>query len=325
MNIKNLNNNNSTTSTNKTINKKYNDNNKANNTSYKRQLAKIKRQYQTQQNKQTQQTNTTNNDKTATNKNYLQNLLIDYITTNNIDNLQLLANTIVKKTLANYSKYSIDGMYLYNQYQISKKLTQVQQNYNKDNDKDILQALKDIQLKENCDIKDLKQVVLYSLIESTSKIDNATNNIDLIIKLAYKDINKYLYNQRTLNIGNKRPFDYSIEFLSDAGISLVNVNKTIQAYNNYDDDLLDNLYNINNYYNYDDELLTYQRQLIISIFNHLTKQQRQIIKYLSLGNSQRQVANKLNRNLSTIVRHLQAIRQIANNVKNEFDKKYQGV
>ena len=125
---------------NKTINKKYNDNNKANNTTYQRQIAKIKRQFDNTIDKQ----QTTNN---TTAKNYLQNLLIEYINTNNLTHLQKLANTIVKKTLANYSKYSIDGMYLYNQYQITKKLTQVQQNYNINNDDEYLTALKQIQLK----------------------------------------------------------------------------------------------------------------------------------------------------------------------------------
>lgn len=300
---------------NKTINKKYNDNNKANNTTYQRQIAKIKRQFDNTIDKQ----QTTNN---TTAKNYLQNLLIEYINTNNLTHLQKLANTIVKKTLANYSKYSIDGMYLYNQYQITKKLTQVQQNYNINNDDEYLTALKQIQLKENNDIKDLKQVVIYSLIESLTKIDNPLNNIDIIIKLAYKDINKYLYNQRTLNIGKARPFDYSIEFLTDSGISLVNVNKTIQTYNNYNEDMLDNLYNITTFYNYDNELVKHQRQLIIQIFNNLTKYQRQIIKYLTLGNSQRQIATKLNRNASNICRQIASIKQIATAIKNEYNKKY---
>ena len=125
---------------NKTINKKYNDNNKANNTTYQRQIAKIKRQFDNNIDKQ----QTTNN---TTAKNYLQNLLIEYINTNNLTHLQKLANTIVKKTLANYSKYSIDGMYLYNQYQITKKLTQFQQKYNINNDDEYLTALKQIQLK----------------------------------------------------------------------------------------------------------------------------------------------------------------------------------
>lgn len=304
------------------INKKYNDNNKANNTTYNRQLQKIKRQYQTQQNKQTQQTNTTNKDKATNNRQYLQNLLLDYINTNNISNLQSLANTIVKKTLSNYAKYSLDGMYLYKQSAISRKVQQVQNNYNINNDDEILTALKQIQLKENCDIKDLKQVVLLSLIDNIQNNDNINNDIDAIIKDAYKSINKYLYSQRTLNIGKARPFDYSIEYLCDNGISLVNVRQTILAYNNYNEDILDNLYNIDNFYNFDSDNIQYQRQLILKIFNSLTKYQKSIIKYLTCGDSIRQVAKKLNRNHTTIMRQLATIRQVATTIKNDFDKIY---
>lgn len=308
MNNKNLNNNNSTTSTNKTINKRYNDNSKNNNTTYNRQLNKINNatKQQTQQNK---------------NKNYLQDLLINYLDKQDNLDLQDLANTITSATLNNYSKNSNDGRYLKNQLAITKKLARVQRNYSINSDDEYLDALKQLLKQENQDIKDLVSEVKLSLYENSINIDNAKNNIDLIIKLAYNSINSYLWHQRTLKI-NDRPFTYSLEYLTENGINLVDVRGTIIAYTNYNEDLLDNLYNINNYYNYDTEKLTYQRKLIITLFNKFTKYQRQIIKYLSCGDSVRQIAKKLNRTSTPIQKQITIIRQIAKSVKSEFDKIY---
>ena len=59
-----------------------------------------------------------------------------------------------------------------------------------------------------------------------------------------------------------------------------------------------------------------RKQLIKQILAHLTPLQKQIAKMLALGNSQRQIATKLNRAVSTINEHINNIRKIANKIKN---------
>ena len=259
--------------------------------------------------------NSANNAQNTQNK--LQELLNNYKKNNNIFDLQKVANIIVKATLNNYAKYSNDGLYLKSQCKITNKLTHLQElattNNNQINFDELHQAQQQVLKIENQDIKDLKQVVLLSLLDSITHKEQDNN---IIIKSAYKNINKYLYEQRTLNIGKKRPFDYSLQYLTDNGIMLVNVRKNILAITkNTNFDILDNIYNISNFDNFDSEKIEQDRTLLLNIFAHLTPLQKSICKMLACGDSQRQIASKLNRVVSTINEHIKNIKKIANQIK----------
>jgi len=225
------------------------------------------------------QTDTTDTiSKPKTNKDYLQNLIIDFVNTNDTDKLYLFARTIVKKSMINYAKTNDDGFYL---YKCSKNPNTTNQ-----------------------DIKDLKQVVVLSVIEN---IANNIKDINKIVKDSFKQINTYLYNQRSIKI-SCRPYDYSLEELEENGIHLVNVRKGITQIFKEDSYNCEELETNN-------QTRLNQQKTILKVLRELTPLQKTIAKLLALGKSQRQIATKLNRSVSTINQHISNIRKIANNIK----------
>lgn len=225
------------------------------------------------------QTDTT--DKQPTNKDYLQNLLKDFIKDNDTDKLYQLARIIVKKTMINYAKTSDDGFYL---YKCSKNPNT-----------------------QNQDIKDLKQTCLLSIIESLA------NNTDTnkIIKKAYNDVNNYLYHQRSIRISNKS-YDYSIEELEENGVHLVNIRKGIAQF--FKEDTY-NMYELET----DNQTRLNQQKLILKVLRELTPLQKTIAKLLALGYSQVQISKKINRCRATIQEHIKYIKKKANQIKENFD------
>lgn len=222
------------------------------------------------------QTDTT--DKPTTNKDYLQNLIIDYINNQDTDKLYQYARTIVKKSMINYAKTSDDGFYL---YKCSKNPNT-----------------------QNQDIKDLKQVVILSVIEN---IANNIKDINQIVKDSFKQINSYLYNQRSIKI-SCRPFDYSLEELEENGTHFVNVRKGITSI--FKEDCY-NMYELET----NNQTRLNQQKTILKVLRELTPLQKTITKLLALGYSNHQIATKLNRNRKTIIEHIKAIRNKANKIK----------
>ena len=212
-------------------------------------------------------------------KNYLQQQLLQYLIDNNYEHLYNIAYIVVKKTIFNYAKRaSSQSIYLYTQARY--KHTQ------------------------NADIQDLKSECIFSILQALKNNENDTTNI---IKQAFRQVNKYLYNMRSVQISN-RPYQYSIEELTDNGIQLIEVRKGIcQLVKDTDNYIFDN--------DTDNEKRLQDRKTIQKILACLTPLQKQIAKMLALGNSQRQIATKLRRAVSTINEHINNIRKIANKIQ----------
>ena len=211
-------------------------------------------------------------------KNYLQQQLVQYLIDNDTEHLNNIAYIIVKKTMFTYSKTSSQGGYLYTQAR--HKHTQ------------------------NADVQDLKSECIFAILQALKNNDNDTTNI---IKQAFRQVNDYLYSLRSIQVSN-RPYQYSIEELTDNGTQLVEIRKGIvQLVNDTDNYIFDN--------DTDNEKRIQDRKTIQKILAYLTPLQKQIAKMLALGDSQRQIATKLNRAVSTINQHINNIRKIANKLQ----------
>ena len=230
--------------------------------------------------KTNQQTNNKTNEKQqGVAKRYLQQELVQYLIDHDTEHLSNIAYIIVKKTMFTYSKTSSQGEYLYTQARYKKT--------------------------QNQDIQDLKSECIFAILQALKDNDNDTTNI---IKQAFRQVNNYLYSMRSIQIST-RPYQYSIEELTENGIQLVEVRKGIcQLVKDTDNYIFDN--------DTENEKRIQDRKLIQQILAHLTPLQKQIAKMLALGNSQRQIATKLNRAVSTINQHIDNIRKIANKIKN---------
>lgn len=231
---------------------------------------------QQQPNNQTQQ---------KSGKTILQELLKQYVITQNCEHLQIVANTIAKKVLSKYAQTSTQGYYLW------------QQSKNPNT--------------KNFDVLDLRQTAILSLLQN---IDNTMNNNDfnVIIRQCFRDVNNYLYSLRSIQIST-RPADYSIEYLTEQGIQLVKINSTICKLLKEDDDI----YNIEE----DDNTLRDRRTLVKAILRELTPLQKQVAKMLAYGDSMHQIAKKTNRSYETIKSHLHYIRQKANKIQLQLNIK----
>lgn len=225
---------------------------------------------QQQPNNQTQQ---------KSGKTILQELLKQYVITQNCEHLQIVANTIARKVLSKYAQTSTQGYYLW------------QQSKNPNT--------------KNFDVLDLRQTAILSLLQN---IDNTINNNDfnIIIRQCFRDVNNYLYSLRSIQIST-RPADYSIEYLTEQGIQLVKINSTICKLLKEDDDI----YNIEE----DDNTLRDRRTLVKAILRELTPLQKQVAKMIAYGDSMHQIAKKTNRSYETIKSHLHYIRQKANKIQ----------
>lgn len=213
-------------------------------------------------------------------KNYLQNELMQYLLDKNTEHLNTIAYIIVKKTMFTYSKTSSQGRYLYTQAR-HKNTT-------------------------NQDIQDLKSECIYSILQQI--LQDGEQDANIIIKNAFRQVNNYLYTLRSIQISTKS-YQYSIEELTENGIQLVNIHNGICA-------LVKNDEYIDVDLDTDNEKRQQQQKLIKQILVYLTPLQKQITKMLALGNSQRQIATKLNRAVSTINEHINNIRKIANKIIN---------
>lgn len=221
------------------------------------------------------QTNTTNEKQQGIAKRYLQQELVQYLIDNNTEHLDNIAYIVVKKTIFNYAKTSSQGMYLYTQAR--HKHTQ------------------------NQDIQDLKQECIFALVKAIKEKELDTTDT---IRKAFRQVNNYLYSMRSIQIST-RPYQYSIEELTDNGIQLVEVRKGIcQLVKDTDNYIFDN--------DTDNEKRKQDRKILQKILALLTPLQKQVCKYLALGDSMQQIANKMNRSKSTIQTHIASIRKIAN-------------
>lgn len=231
---------------------------------------------QQQPNNQTQQ---------KSGKTILQELLKQYVITQNCEHLQIVANTIAKKVLSKYAQTSTQGYYLW------------QQSKNPNT--------------KNFDVLDLRQTAILSLLQN---IDNTINNNDfnIIIRQCFRDVNNYLYSLRSIQIST-RPADYSIEYLTEQGIQLVKINSTICKLLKEDDDI----YNIEE----NDNTLQGRRTLVKAILRELTPLQKQVAKMIAYGDSMHQIAKKTNRSYETIKSHLHYIRQKANKIQLQLNIK----
>lgn len=221
------------------------------------------------------QTNTTNKKQEGVQKRYLQQELVQYLIDNDTEHLNNIAYIIVKKTMFTYSKTSSQGEYLYTQARYKKT--------------------------QNQDIQDLKSECVFAILQALKDNDNDTTNI---IKQAFRQVNNYLYSMRSIQIST-RPYQYSIEELTDNGIQLVEVRKGIcQLVKDTDNYIIDN--------DTENEKRKQDRKTLQKILALLTPLQKQVCKYLALGDSMQQIANKMNRSKSTIQTHIASIRKIAN-------------
>lgn len=226
--------------------------------------------------------------KKATKKsNYLQDKLQEYTTTKNIDNLLYVAYVVVKKVCSKYATNNSQTMQL---YQASRNPFSKQQ-----------------------DIQDLRQVAVLSLYQDLTQ--NIILDYTKIFKNSFSNVNKYLYHLRGVKL-SCRPFDFSIEQLQANNKDIVfNVSKSINQ-----------IINNNEYYtdtdNTDPTNTDKKRQLINAIMLALTPTQKTIVKYLSKGYSQRQIASKLNRGVSTINEHIKNIRKVSENIANNQNYKF---
>lgn len=233
--------------------------------------------------KQQQQPNNQTQQKSG--KTILQELLKQYVITQNCEHLQIVANTIAKKVLSKYAQTSTQGYYLW------------QQSKNPNT--------------KNFDVLDLRQTAILSLLQN---IDDTMNNNDfnVIIRQCFRDVNNYLYSLRSIQIST-RPADYSIEYLTGKGIQLVKINSTICKLLKEDDDI----YNIEE----DDDTLQNKRILVKAILRELTPLQKQVAKMIAYGDSMHQIAKKTNRSYETIKSHLHYIRQKANKIQLQLNIK----
>lgn len=233
--------------------------------------------------KQQQQPNNQTQQKSG--KTILQELLKQYVITQNCEHLQIVANTIAKKVLSKYAQTSTQGYYLW------------QQSKNPNT--------------KNFDVLDLRQTAILSLLQN---IDNTINNNDfnIIIRQCFRDVNNYLYSLRSIQIST-RPADYSIEYLTEQGIQLVKINSTICKLLKEDDDI----YNIEE----NDNTLRDRRTLVKAILRELTPLQKQVAKMIAYGDSMHQIAKKTNRSYETIKSHLHYIRQKANKIQLQLNIK----
>lgn len=224
------------------------------------------------------------------NKQYLQNLLLEYVQTKDINKLLYVGYVVVKKVCLKYAPNNTQTMQLYNDSRHPNT--------------------------QNADIKDLRQVAIYSMLEQLHQqkdIDPLQIDYTQVFKNAFSGVNKYLYHLRGINL-SCRPFDYSIEQLQENNIDiLVNIRKGI---NELVKD--SNITNINEYEQDDtnEQEQNTKKQLVLKILEQLTPTQKQIAKLLAFGLSQRQIASKLKRQPSTINEHIQIIRKKANNIIN---------
>lgn len=221
------------------------------------------------------QTNTTNEKQQGVVKRYLQQELIQYLIDHDTEHLSNIAYIIVKKIMFIYSKTSSQGEYLFTQAKYKKT--------------------------QNQDIQDLKSECIFAILQALKDNDNDTTSI---IKQAFRQVNNYLYSMRSIQIST-RPYQYSIEELTDNGIQLVEVRKGIcQLVKDTDNYIFDN--------DTENEKRKQDRQTLQKILALLTPLQKQVCKYLALGDSMQQIANKMNRSKSTIQTHIASIRKIAN-------------
>ena len=237
----------------------------------------------------TQDTSKHNNICTQTNKQYLQLKIQDFVITQNIDSLQKVAISVVKKVCLKYAPNNTQTMQLYNDSRHPNT--------------------------QNADVKDLRQVAIYSILEQLhQQKDTPPQQIDYttIFKNTFSAINKYLYHLRGINL-SCRPFDYSIEQIQENGLDiLINVKKGI---NQIVKD--SSITNINDYTNDNDTNDTNKkRQLVIDILKTLTPTQKQVAKLLALGYNHTQIANKLKRTRQTILEHIKLIKNKANKIVN---------
>ncbi len=212
-------------------------------------------------------------------KNYLQQELVQYLIDHDTEHLNNIAYIIVKKTMFTYSKTSSQGEYLYTQARYKKT--------------------------QNQDIQDLKSECIFAILQALKNNDNDTTNI---IKQAFRQVNNYLYSMRSIQIST-RPYQYSIEELTDNGIQLVEVRKGIcQLIKDTDNYIFDN--------DTENEKRKQDRKLIQQILAHLTPLQKQVCKYLALGDSQYQIAEKMHRTRECIKMHIKSIKNQANKIIN---------
>lgn len=212
-------------------------------------------------------------------KNFLQQCIKQYLTSGDTNQLDIVSFVVVKKTCFHYSQTSTLGERLYNKSRNPKTT--------------------------DADILDLKQTCLLGILESINEKETDT---DLILKNAFRKVNNYLYNMRSVQLKNK-PFCYSIEELTENGVQLVEIRKGICG-----------LVKDGESYDFDNETENEKRKqdrkLVLQILKELTPLQKQVAKYLALGESQRQIATKMNRNIKTISEHIQAIRKKAQKIVN---------
>ena len=210
----------------------------------------------------------------------INELLQEFIKTNDANILLYISKVIVKKVMQNYKdKASEQAFKLYNE---SKRAFYI-------NFANI-----------NCDIQDLLQESNKAIMQAIQ--DNEQDNI---IKYAFSQVNKYLYSLRSVKI-SCRPFDYSLdEILEDE--QFLSIRK--QMLNAFKYDMLEQ--------EQDNEQTQKQREFIYKILATLTPIQKQIVKMLAFGDSQRQIATKMNRQQATIKEHIQAIRKKANKLNEQ--------
>lgn len=229
-----------------------------------------------------QQTNKENQTKEINEgKKYLQNEILLYTQDKDTTHLYNVAYIIVKKTCFHYSMTSTQGQTLY---------THARYKYT-----------------QNQDIQDLKQQCIYAILQELANNEKDPNKI---IKNAFSGVNTYLYHLRSIKL-SCRPFEYSIEELTENGIQLVNVHSGICKLvkeNEYFDSIDTDTEN---------EKRIQDRQKIFAILKELTPLQKQIVKMLALNMGQHQIANKMKRNIKTINEHIQAIRKKANKIINK--------
>lgn len=144
-------------------------------------------------------------------------------------------------------------------------------------------------------IQDLLHTAIYELY------NYADEDIETQYSMAYKAVNKYLYNNSNIGKGGK---GYKTLYIEDANGDIVNVNRAINI-------ILRGNERNEFFPTTDDESDDANLIIINNIISKCRDRQKNIIKYLSYGYSQKQIAEKLGCSQQNVAARIKDIRKIA--------------
>lgn len=163
------------------------------------------------------------------------------------------------------------------------------------------------------DVLDCIQVAIVELIESISK----GLDIEQQYKNAYKALNKHLYDSATIRLDRTAQRTIYIEDIEGDIISTNDeIAKILEPGSPYTGDI--------HLFGFADDMATVvqHRRIINTVALQLKSKQKIVLKHMAKGNSVRQIAEKMNRAVSTTQEHITKIREKAKELyPNGYNKK----